>query len=185
MGRIVNAHYQLTCNRRISLQTLKGVLNNSKLHLGHPTITCRLMKKHVQFFPKGSVQHLGEKIARCLVNIFQEIFHLLNLCISISTTTTTADMAVALSDWCVKNIVIHFSLKDIFIFQYIACSGDVTYELELLPVLPASKRRTACVTLFPNGNCIVTGIPSYAEAKSIVNNLLISLSAYKHFCKYA
>ena len=79
--------------------------------------------------------------------------------------------------WCVENIIIHFSLKKI---KSIVWNSGITYKPELLTIFLASMWRIVRVALFPNRNCIVKGIRSYSNAKAVMNNLLMSLSAYIH-----
>ena len=88
-----------------------------------------------------------------------------------------SESTVTLRGWCVENIIIHFNLK---IIKSIVWNSGITYKPELLTTFLASKWRIVRVALFPNRNCIVKGIRSYSNAKAVMNNLLMSLSAYIH-----
>lgn len=51
------------------------------------------------------------------------------------------------------------------------CTKDLSYEPELFPAALISKWQPAHVTLFPNGKGMITGVKSYDEAVTILQQL--------------
>lgn len=159
--RVVNAHYQMRCSRRIDLQQLAKVVDG-KLYRGRPTmLSCRMMGKRIQFFPNGTIQILGGGVTKSLLTTMtQMVSHLLSQCISM------ADFS--LSPWTVNNIVFYFNLFQLFSVDHIMCSKDVSYEPELFPAILICKWQPAHITLFPNGRGMITGIKLPKQALDIV-----------------
>ena len=170
--RIVNGHYQLCCNHHINLQELKKLIPCAELHLGRPTmLSCRILRKRVLFFPKGTIQILAGGMTRYLFyQIFLVIYHHLQQLIS---------ETIHLTRWSVNNIVVHFDLKSKFSFDKLVCNGKVSYEPEIFPAALISKWRSSPkhVTLFPNGKGIITGIHRRSQAIDILQDIIVDFKS--------
>ena len=168
--RIVNGHYQSSCNQRLHLKKLSVLLKNATLYLARPTmLTCRLMGKRVQFFPNGTVQVLAGGVTQTLL---RRIHHLVLLLL----TSYAPNSGLRLGPWSVTNLVIQFYVENTcFNFQNIMCNGRVSYEPELFPALLMTEAKSAHVTLFPNGKGVITGIRRYSDALTLINSTVAHL----------
>ena len=162
--RVVNAHYQSQCNHRIDLHRLSDIVGSSgKLHRSRPTmLTCRVMKKRVQFFPNGTVQILGGGVTPSLLH---------HLCAQISHLLHQYDSSLQMGPWKVNNIVFHFDLETQINFNSCMCTKDFSFEPELFPAALISKWSPGHVTLFSNGKGMITGVKCYDKAQRILHDL--------------
>lgn len=146
------------------------------LHRGRPSmLSCRLMKKRVQFFPNGTVQILGGVAPSLLNLLYAQISQLLH----------QYDSSLQMTRWKVNNIVFYFVLTQRLQFNHCVCSKDLSYEPELFPAALISKWQPAHITLFSNGKGMITGIKSEDIAQSIVDELpsFLSLMNVKFYDK--
>ena len=79
---------------------------------------------------------------------------------------------MSLSPWKVNNFVVHFSFPTRFIFKNMVSSSSLSYEPELFPALLMTKWHGAHVTLFPNGEGILTGVRDGDSVKSTLQDVL-------------
>ena len=174
--RVVNAHYQLQCDRRINLHHLSAAIGPSgKLHRGRPTmLSCRMMTKRVQFFPNGTVQVLGGGVTPSLLNhLHTQISHLLRQC----------DSNFRMENWRVNNFVFHFEFPSKVKLNGCICTQHFSYEPELFPAALISKWHPAHVTLFRNGKGMITGVKSEYDAQCILDDLPTFLAHHTNLSK--
>ena len=89
-------------------------------------------------------------------------------------------LAIQLSAWKVNNMVIRYNFNRRFKFHNVMCNHYFSFEPELFPAALISRWNPAHVTLFPNGNCMLTGIKS-KEALSILAKVPVFLQEVSNF----
>ena len=162
--REINVHYQVSCGHQIDLLRLSKIVGKrGRLHQSRPTmLTCRFLKKRMQFFPNGSVQLLGGGVTPALLSraltLIQSLLKLI-------------DIECELREWKINNAVFHFNLYRQFKLDQFLSAYDFSYEPELFPAALISKWRPAHVTLFPNGKGMITGVKQKEHALTILREV--------------
>ena len=167
--REINVHYQMSCGHPIDLRRQSKIVDKrGRLHQSRPTmLSCRFLKKRIQFFPNGSVQLLGGGVTPALLSqALTVIQSLLNL----------IDIECKLSSWKINNIVFHFNLNHRFKLEKLLNNYEFSYEPELFPAALISKWQPAHVTLFPNGKGVITGVKQEEDALTVLRDLELFLS---------
>ena len=162
--RLVNAHYQMVVKQPLNLERLAHYVKG-KLHRGRPTmLSCLLLSKRVQFFPKGAVQILGGALSPQLMN---------RLCNMIYTVLKEYNSSIEpyLSKWKCTNAVYHFNLYRHIDVKGIHSGKDVFFETELFPAILITKWKPAHVTLFVNGKGMLTGVTNKRAALNIIHSV--------------
>lgn len=165
--RAINALYQVRCGFPLDLQLLSNLVGEHGRHYrGRPTmLTCRMLKKRVQFFPNGTIQILGGDLTPHLrQQLMSKICALLKLC--------NYSLLEKNFFFSVSNFVFHLHLNQHVKFKHIPCGKDFSYEPELFPAALISKWQPCHVTLFPNGKAMLTGVQSRDSALYIIDELI-------------
>ena len=121
--KLINVHYQTTCNRRIDLVRLNEIVGcNGKFHRGRPyMIACQIMKKRVLFFPNGTIQLLGG-------NINPPLLHQISSRVLCLLRQYNSAMPPRPLQWKVNNMVFQFDLRSLMNFSNSVCNKYFSYN---------------------------------------------------------
>ena len=168
-GRVINAMRDMALGTELDLELLHQHLIGSKYHRGRPQMLMVSMKngRNLQLFRSGKIQILG--------NITHSDAH--TMCYDILQKIKTHYPNLSMGTLILRNLVVSVQLKNLIALHKIPSSShDLFYESELFPAVLIRKWYPIHISLFHNGNCILTGLTDIEQVYPIVQELVTFLS---------
>ena len=170
-GRVINAMRDMALGEELDLELLHQHLTGSKYHRGRPQMLVVTMKngRNLQLFRSGKIQILG--------NVSHLDAH--SMCYEILQKIKTFYPNLNLRPLILRNLVVSVQLNNLIALHKIRSSShDLFYESELFPAVLIRKWYPIHISLFHNGNCILTGLTDIEQVSPIVEDLVTFLSNY-------
>ena len=168
-GRVINAMRDMALSEELDLELLHQHLTGSKYHRGRPQMLVVTMNngRNLQLFRCGKIQILG--------NITHSDAH--SMCYDILQQIKTYYPNLNLTSLILRNLVVSVQLKNLIALHKIQTSSNhVFYESELFPAALIRKWHPIHISLFHNGNCILTGLTDIQQVSPIIQELVSFLS---------
>ena len=168
-GRVINAMRDMALSENLDLELLHRHLTGSKYHRGRPQMLVVTMTngRNLQLFRRGKIQILG--------NISHSDAHW--MCYDILQQIKTYYPNLKMTTLTLRNLVVSVQLKNrVALHKIRTSSNNLFYESELFPAALIRKWHPIHISLFHNGNCILTGLADIQQVSPIIDELVSFLS---------